>query len=113
MSSTVHITPPPLSAQSMADLLTTIVVLCKGKDKYKRDFWAYLCIKPSMAESFKKARDSGSMSLTDYGTILEAGEGIDVPSDIISMMERDYGVRNDYEDQLVKVIETMRRKNSI
>ena len=112
MSTTVHITPPPLSPQSMADLLCTIVILCRGKDKYKRNFWAYLCLKPSMAESFKKAYDSGTLNLVDYGTILEAGEGIDVPNDVKVMMQRDYGVRDDYEDQLLKAIDDMKRKNA-
>jgi len=112
MTTTVHITPPPLSPQSMADLLCTIVVLCRGKDKYRRDFWAYLCIKPSMAESFKKARESGSMNLVDFGTILEAGEGREVPEDVRINMQRDYGVREDYEEQLLKAIDEMKRKNA-
>ena len=110
MTSTVHITPPPLSPQSMADLLCTIVVLCTGKDRFKRDFWAYLCIKPSMAESFKKARDSGKLNIVDYGTILEAGEGTEVPEDVRLMMERDFGVRHDYEEQLLKIIADLKRK---
>jgi len=112
MSTTVHITPPPISPQAMADLLCTIVLLCRGKDKYSRDFWAYMCIKPSMAEAFKQARDSGSMNLADYGTILEAGEGTEVPTDIQQRMERDYGVRQDYEDQLINAIKAAKRKNS-
>ena len=111
MVTTVHITPPPISSQAMADLLCTIVVLCRGKDRYQRNFWAYLCIKPSMAESFKKARDSGSMNLVDYGTILEAGEGTEVPEEVRLMMEKNFGVRHDYEERLLKVIEEMRRRN--
>lgn len=112
MTTTVHITPPPISPQAMADLLYTIVLLCRGKDKYNRDFWAYMCIKPSMAEAFKQARDSGSLSLADYGTIIEAGEGIDVPEDIKTRMQRDYGVRQDYEEQLLNAIKANRRRNS-
>lgn len=112
MTTTVHITPPPISPQGMADLLCTIVLLCRGKDKYQRSFWAYLCIKPSMAESFKAARDSGQMNLADYGTILEAGEGAEVPDDVRQRMQRDYGVRPDYEDQLIRAIKEAKRKNS-
>ena len=111
MATTVHLTPPPLSSQSMADLLCTIVLLCQGKDKYNRDFWAYMCIKPSMAESFKVARDSGDMVLGEYGTIIEAGEGIEVPADIQARMQRDYGVKHDYEEQLLNAIEATKRKN--
>ena len=109
MSTMVHITPPPLSSQSVADLLCTIVLLCRGKDHYKRDFWAYMCIKPSMAESFKQACDTGRMSLSEYGTIIEAGEGTEVPSDIEERMRTEYGVRHDYEEQLLKAIDESKR----
>ena len=111
MSTTVQITPPPLSAQSMADFLCTIVLMCRGKDKYDRNFWAYMCIKPSMAEAFKKARDGGYFNLGDFGTILEAGEGTDAPADVKARMERDYGVRHDYEEQLLRAIEAVKRRN--
>lgn len=108
MAMMVHITPPPLSSQSMADLLCTIVLFCRGQDMYKRDFWAYMCIKPSMAEAFRKARDAGSFNLGDFGTIIEAGEGLDAPVEIKARMASDYGVKDDYEEDLVRAIRTMR-----
>ena len=111
MSMMVHITPPPLSTQSMADLLCTLVLLCRGKDMYSRPFWAYMCIKPSMAESFRKARDEGNFNLGDYGTIIEAGEGNIVPQDVKDRMSRDYGVQEDYEDQLMRIVETIKQDN--
>ena len=103
MAMMVHITPPPLSSQSMADLLCTIVLLCRGKDMYNRPFWAYMCIKPSMADSFRKARDSGKFNMGDYGTIIEAGEGSEVPADIKDRMARDYGAQEDYEDEIMRI----------
>lgn len=112
MTTSVHITPPPISPQAMADLLCTIVLLCQGKDSYGRDFWAYTCIKPSMAEAFKQARERGAMNLADYGTILEAGEGKTVPEDVRKRMERDYGVRDNFEEQLIKAINDIRRRTT-
>lgn len=88
----------------MADLLCTIVLLCRGKDMYQRSFWAYMCIKPSMAEAFQKARTSGTFNLGEYGTILEAGEGTEVPKDIKERMSRDYDVKEDFEEQMQKSI---------
>jgi len=111
MVTTVHITPPPLSPQAMADLLCTIVVLCQGRDKYNRNFWAYMCVKPSMAESFRKARESGTLHMGDYGTIIEAGEGSEPPEEVRARMERDYGVRQDYDEQLLRAIETVKRRS--
>ena len=93
----------------MADLLSTIVLLCRGKDKYNRNFWAYMCIKPSMAESFKQARDNGHMCLGEYGTIIEAGEGSEAPKEVQARMKRDYGVQDDYEDLLLRAIEEQKR----
>lgn len=96
----------------MADLLCTLVLLCRGTDMYGRRFWAYMCIKPSMAEAFKKARDSGSLNFGDYGTIIEAGEGNDVPLDVRARMSRDYGVRDDYENELLRTVEKLRKRRS-
>lgn len=110
MAMMVHITPPPLSSQSMADLLCTIVLLCRGKDMYGRSFWAYMCVKPSMADSFKKARESGAFNLGDHGTIIEAGEGDIVPDEVRERMARDYGVRDDYEDELLRAIDSLEQQ---
>ena len=63
-----------------------------------------------MAEAFKRAQDSGSFSLEDFGTILESGEGSDVPSDVQKRMERDYGAKHNYEDLLLAVIEDLKRR---
>ena len=112
MTTTIHITPPPLSTQSINDLLYTIVLMCQGKDQYQRDFWAYMCIKPSMAESFKQARDRGDMNLSEYGTVIEAGEGIDSPAEVKERMTREYGVRHDYEDQLLRAIAAVKRNQN-
>jgi hypothetical protein len=106
--SMVHITPPPLSSQSMADLLCTIMLLCHAKHHDGRPFWAYMCIKPSMAKAFKDARDKGRFNLEDYGTIIEWGEGSDVPPTTRQRMEREYGVCHDYEKQLLKAIDTLK-----
>lgn len=113
MASQLQMTPPPLSSQSMADLLCTIMVLCQGQQNGK-PFWAYLCVKPSMAKAFKEARDKGAaFNLEEYGTIIEHGEGKDVPMDVRKRMERDYGVRHDYEEQLLQVIENIEKKYAI
>ena len=100
----VAITPPPLSSQSMADLLCTIMLLCRGNYQDGRSFWAYFCIKPSMARAFKEARDHGQIHLEEYGTIIECGDGNDVPADIRERMEKEYGVNHRYEEQLFQAL---------
>ena len=97
----------------MADLLCTIMLLCHAKHADGRPFWAYMCIKPSMAKAFKDARDRGKFHLEDYGSIIESGEGCDVPSAIRQRMEREYGVRHDYESQLLKAIDTLKSQHLI
>src|SRR5688572_19152615 len=105
--STINLTPPPLSSQSMADLLCTIILLCRGTGTNGKAFWAYMCIKPSMAESFKEAHAKGPFKLEDYGTILEIGDGSQVPPDVQLRMERDYGVNHHYEDELLKSLDAV------
>ena len=95
---------PPLSAQSMADLLCTLIILCRGKDAENSPIWAYLCIKPSMASAFKAARERGGFDIADYGTILESGDGEEPPANIKRRMERDYGVNHMFEQQLLDAV---------
>lgn len=100
----VNITPPPLSAQAMADLLCTVMLLCRGKQPNGKPYWAYMCIKPSMAKAFKEARDSGKINLEDYGTIIEWGEDEHVPDETQKRMEREFGANHNYEQQLLDAI---------
>ena len=88
----------------MADLLCTIMMLCRGTQENGGPYWAYMCIKPSMAKAFKDARDSGSFVLEEFGTIIEWGEGDDVPTATRTRMERDFGANHNYEDQLLEAV---------
>jgi hypothetical protein len=103
----IHITPPPLSDQSMADLYATITVLCFGKHRDGKPFWAYMQVKPSMAKAFREARESGECDLEDYGTVVEWGEGQDVPPRIKVRMERNHGIRHNYEREILKMAQIM------
>jgi hypothetical protein len=89
---------PPLSQQSVADLLCTIIILCRGKDENGKPIWAYLCMKPSMASAFKCARERGGFDIEDYGTVLESGNGEEPPAELKVRMERDYAVNHAFCD---------------
>lgn len=102
----VQLTPPPLSPQSMADLMCTVMVLCRGTNEHNHPFWAYLCLKPSMAKLFHEAC-AGAFNLEDYGTVIEYGEGDDVPFPVRQRMERRYGVDHDYEARLHDLAEAL------
>lgn len=93
---------PNISQHAMADLLCTIMVLCKGQDGYGNPCWAYICIKPSMAQSFKEAREKGVFNLEDYGSVIEHGNGTEPPEDIRMSMERNYGMNHNYENKLLQ-----------
>ncbi len=92
--------PPPDEMESAASLM----LLTRGNSEDGIPFWAYMYIRTSMAESFKQARDRGDICIGDYGTIIEWGEGENPPEDIRTRMERDFGMRHDYEDRLLKAI---------
>lgn len=109
--SNVHMSPPPLSAQAMADLLCTLLVCCRGVRDDGKAFWAYLCIKPSMAASFKEARESGSFVLEDYGTVVEWGEGEKIPEEVEERMAKQFGADAHYEDKILKALEMQETAN--
>ena len=108
---TVQVTPPPISQAAMADLLCTIMILCRGNGENGKPCWAYMCIKPSMAKSFKEAREKGAFDIEDYGTIIEYGEGISPSDDVKRRMEREYGMNHNYEDDLLRAVEQIQQKN--
>ena len=103
----IQVTPPPLSTQAMADLLCTLMLLCRGIDDDGQPFWAYMCIKPSMTKAFREAIDSGDVHLEEFGTIIESGPGSEVPPDIAQRMQRDYGVNHHYEDELLATAQSI------
>lgn len=90
-----------------------MVLLVCGQDEYERNFWAYICVKPSMAEPFRQARESGTFNLGEFGTIIEAGEGSTPPTDIQERMERDYGVKPDYEEELLRSMYATRSQQEL
>ena len=94
----------------MADLLCTVMVLCQAKDENDEPFWAYVCVKPSMAKAFKEARDSGKINLQEYGAIIEWGRGDIVPAEVKKRMERDFAVNHHYERDLINAIEAAKNK---
>lgn len=88
----------------MLDLLCTIMVLCQGRLQSGKPYWAYMCVKPSQAQAFKEARERGGFDLEEYGSIIEWGEGNEPPEDVRRRMEREYGMRHDFEERLLDAI---------
>jgi hypothetical protein len=104
--------PAPISQSAMADLLCTVMVLCRGRDNCGNPCWAYMCVKPSMAKSFKDAREKGAFNLEEYGSIIEYGVGEEPPTEIKVRMERSYGMNHNYEDDLLRAVEEIKRKEN-
>jgi hypothetical protein len=96
--------PSHLSPEALADLMCTLMILCKGTDTQNKPIWAYLCIKPSMASAFKQARERGNIDISEYGTIIEEGAGASPPADIRAKMERDFGVTHGSESELLAAV---------
>jgi len=91
----------------MADLMCTVMVLCQGENEQGHAFWAYILIKPSMARAFREACGKEAFNLEDYGTVIEYGEGDEVPLHVQNRMERFYGADHHYEDTLLHALETI------
>ena len=91
----------------MADLMCMVIVFCSGKNERGQTFWAYMGIKPSMAKAFREACESFAFNLEDYGTVIEYGEGEEVPAHVQQRMERYYGVDHAYETELLQTLESL------
>ena len=96
-----HVSTSAPNKNSMADMLYTIMLLCKGFNAANRPIWAYICVKPSMAKSFKEARDRGNIDISDYGTVIDSGLGVEPPAEVQQRMVRDYGVNHEQAEELL------------
>lgn len=81
-----------INQELLDEIRLSVIILCKGFDADNKPIWAYLCIRPNMAQAFLAARDQGNLDISEFGTVLESGDGIE-PGDLIkARMERDFGV---------------------
>ncbi|NBX02770.1 MAG: hypothetical protein EBR02_01630 [Alphaproteobacteria bacterium] len=71
-----------------------------------------MAVKPSMAEAFKEAREKGGFNLDEFGTIIEWGEGEQIPAEVEARMIRDHGIDPDYENKLIQALEEKRKGNA-
>lgn len=88
----------------MADMLCTLMVLCRGKDENGEPCWAYMAIKPSQARHFAEARARGAFDLNDFGTVLESGAGDEPSQEVRNRMRDRFGMRDDFEEQLKRAV---------
>lgn len=102
-----HTHPVNQPKDPLVDLMSTIMLLCRGKLLSGAPFWAYLCLSAQKAKEFYEARERGAVELDDYGTVLEWGEGDDPPAAIKARMRDTYGMRDDFEDMLLKMVEKL------
>lgn len=86
-----------------------MVVLCQGKMANGADYWAYLQLKPSMAEAFKKAQKQGAFQLEDYGDIVEWGKGASVPASVKQRMEEEYGADHNFQNEIKETLSKKKR----
>lgn len=98
---------PTSRSDSFADILSTLMILVKGCRESGERYWAYMVMKPSQVSGFIEARQSGIFDLEDFGTIIEWGSGDHPPEDIQRRMKNDYGMRDDFEELLTKVLKQL------
>ncbi len=90
------------SKDSFADLISTLVMLVRGRTSEAQPCWSYIAVKPSMALALKDAiLRGGCVTLEDYSTVLEEGLGDTPPPIVRERMARDFGVRRELEEKLV------------
>jgi len=86
-------------------VVSNIIMLCGGTSADGKSYWAYVCMLPNQAEMFYAARKRGMVSLEDYGTILEWGEGKEPSEEVRKRMTKQFGSPSDMEAALIKLIE--------
>lgn len=95
----------PIPRGALPEVVSSILMLCRGTSAQGGAYWAYVCMLPSQAELFYHARGRGALSLDDYGTVLEWGDGEQPPASVKQRMRDQFGARDDFEDMLITLIE--------
>jgi len=88
-----------------ADDFINMTMFCNGKTEDGDEFYAYFNLLPSRISDLNKAIEhERSINLTDFGTIIEAGNGL-FPSDEVSKkMEEEYHVDYEFSTKLLDAI---------
>lgn len=87
-----------------AEVVPSLLVLCRGRSPEGVPCWAYLCLMPSQAHLLNDLKNTGKVELSDYGTVLEAGTGENPPPEISRHMQERYGIRDDFQNRLLEAI---------
>jgi len=97
---------PPKELLEEADADNAIIVLTTGEMENGSSFYAYLAIKPSKYLDFLEAEKKGDYKLSDYGKVIEMGEGENPSTQVMKKMEKEFGIRHDFEEEFVKALKS-------
>lgn len=68
--------------------------------------WAYVTIKPSLYMDYsRKILNGESLSIMDYGEIIQTGEGESPPDVVRADMEERFGADHEFSEKLKKTIQ--------
>ena len=65
-----------------------------------KDYWAYLMLPARNYDAFMEAQSKGLCNIKEYGDVVEWGEGIEPPPDILKKLEAEYGIMPQISDNL-------------
>jgi tetratricopeptide (TPR) repeat protein len=86
-----------------ADEDTSIVSFSHGTMADGRPYWAYIAVKPSKYREFsRRSAARETLVLRDYGEVLEAGYGKEVPAAVQQKMKEKYNLDENYAENLTK-----------
>jgi len=85
--------------------ITGVIELCSGYDPDDNPFFVYIEIRPDMFEEYLwRHRKKLPLELTDYGTILYRGDGLQPDAALKAELEAKFGINHNFEKDLDKEI---------
>ncbi len=83
------------------DKLLHSIVFVRGVSPDKKPIWAFAAIQSNLYAKFKIAEAKGTYDLSQFGSIIEHGQGIQPPEEVLQHMRSAYGASMDFEENLL------------
>lgn len=94
-----------------ADSKVGIVEICSLTTEDGKDFYAYISIKPSKYEEYRRVNENReTVDLNEYGRILYKDWGKGPSADVRRMMEEKYNVNHNFEAEFTQELQKIEKE---
>jgi hypothetical protein len=97
----------------MADKAFRVFFLINGFDWEEKPYWAYMAVPPGNIPDLQLSLEMGKNDLINFGDILHFGYGETPPPETKQIMEEEFGMQHDFEQQVQNIVEEVQERQNV